>query len=430
MANEPPSYTFDFPIPDYSSEPRADEERLEYQQGRSWPPNYDVQRPTGIFVHQQDGVTVILNYQEDKATVPVFGRRANIEGSLIIDAPESVTEVTLKISGSIEAVAPTAGWEIVKCLDQTHTIFKADSQGTGRASPESSLSSGSGAPSSIPFSCSLPSTFKYNGCEYLLPPSYYILLPGQQGQAYYVKCTYSFTALISKNRSRRTAFLPGKNRKTNTFPFEYCPRVRPPRPVIDRSLLSTIKISPEEWRKFSYQISPKSDKHHIEPLTCQFFLPSVGVFGIMDSIPFHIQILGSRASLSKLQTASDSSHNDKPLIRVHLARQVVMENNRRKSAVHFPLGEAKLCSLPPVEGALTLTPDGNGRSQSQENLNWEGEIRCQLEDKLTPSFNAGMVNIMDFVIIELSKWHTHLFQPFKHGHPVRLVSDSWRDNSR
>ncbi|KAF5374580.1 hypothetical protein D9757_010168 [Collybiopsis confluens] len=424
MANnlnlEPPPYTFDVSIPEYSSEPRADEARLEYQPGSMWPREYDLRRPTGLFVHRQDGVTVILNYQEDNITVPVYRRNSSIEGSIILEKPEPITKVTLKLSGIIEVASPGTGWVQVKCLDQTHALFRANEDSPDEtsswASSQTSLSRN--VPNSGPFqfSCALPTTFRHDGRDYPLPPSYYVLLPGN-GQAYYVKCTYNFTALVSKGRSRRTAFLPGKAKKVNTFGFEYSPRQRPPRGVIDRSLLASIKISPEEWRRYSYQIIPRTNKHGLEPLMCQFFLPSLGVYGVTDSIPFHVQILGPRASLSILQL------DNKPLIRVHLTRQITVEHNTRNNTVNLSLGEASLRALPPVEGVLSLNLSETG--QNQENINWDGKVGFRLErEKLVQAFNAGVVYIRDFIILELSKGYTNLFQLFRHGHFVRLVSDS------
>ncbi|KAJ3993511.1 hypothetical protein F5050DRAFT_1714418 [Lentinula boryana] len=421
MSLPPPSYeSFDVVTPDYSFEPRAGEERLEYHRARQLPVQGEDVRPTGVFVNQKDEVTVILNYQEAKSTTPVFGRRSNVEGTLLIDAPESVSKITIKLTGTIETVSPSTGLTSVNVLDQTHTLFNSGDN----MAPQSDCSS------SLTFSYPLPSTFKHNDQEYLLPPSYYVLLGGQ-GQTYYAKCTYTFSAMISKTRSRRTAFL-GKNKKYNTFVFEFLPRLRPPRPVLKRSLLSTIKECPEEWRQVSYQLIPRPKKSNLEPLTCQFFFPSVGVFGIRDSIPFHVQIIGSHIdSLAKLQTVTDNNkrelkkvyENSGPLFRVHFLRQVEINNNGNNSAVHFPLGEAKLLPVPPLEGAISLSAQQERR---QENINWEGVIRCELEEKLAPSFNAGIVVIADFIILELSKSSTSLFQPFKHGHAVRLVSDSWR----
>lgn len=208
----PPSYAFDFPIPDYSAEPGVDEERLEYRESR-----WQYTRPSGVFVHEQNGITIILNNQEDKTRVPTFGRRSKVEGTLVVESPESVLEVTLKVletrvcivqvltclqlTGSIDVISPIAGWACAKVLDQTHTIFNSDGVG------ESYLH----CASSLQFSCPLPISFEYDGQQYLLPPSYYVVLGGQ-GQAQYAKCTYTFTAMITRTRPRHTAFL-GKNKK-------------------------------------------------------------------------------------------------------------------------------------------------------------------------------------------------------------------------
>ncbi|KAJ3760762.1 hypothetical protein EV360DRAFT_80867 [Lentinula raphanica] len=385
MSLPPPSYeSSDAVIPDYSIEPRADEQRLQYQQTR---PLQGFDRPTGVFVQQKDGITVVLNHQENKTQTPIVEQNSNIEGTLIIDAPESASEVALKLTGNIEAVSPATGWISVNVLDQTHTLFRNSSDGT---------TSQSNCPSSLPFSCPLPHTFNYSGREYQLPPSYYVLMGGQ-GQAYYAKCTYNFSAVVIKERSRRTASFLGKNKKhSNNFVIEYMPRSRPPRPLAEHPLSATTSerfptSGSEEWRQFTYQLSTKSKKYASEPLTCQFFLPSVGIFGIRDSIPFHVQIIGSTDSLAKLQTVA--AKNGKSIFRVHLLRQVTINNNGKQSAVHFPLGEAKI-SVAPLANSSGTTSSGQGQQGSS--LSWEGAVCCDLsEEKIAPSFKAGIVSVMD-----------------------------------
>ncbi|KAJ4490898.1 hypothetical protein J3R30DRAFT_152352 [Lentinula aciculospora] len=413
MSLPPPSYnrdSYDFPVPDYSYEPRADEETLEFRQRRQL--HGHVTRPTGVFTHQKDGATIVLNHQEDRTPTPVFDRRDNVEGILILDTPGSVSEITLKLTGTVETVSPSTGRTFIKVLDHTQSLYK---------SGDSKASQPTDCPRSLFFSCPIPNTFKHNSQEYLLPPSYYVLLGGQ-GQAYYAKCTYNFSVITLKVRSRRTAFL-GKDKKYYGFLFEYSPRSCPLRPVIARSLLSTIKTCPEEWCQFSYELIPKSNKYNLEPLTCQFFIPSVGVFCIRESIPFHVQLLASNSgAFAKLQSASRMD-NSEPFFQVHFLRQVEINNKEKKSAVHFPLREATMSPVPPVEVTIS---ESSAQSRQGQKLDWEGEIPYGGETTLASSFNAGILAVTDFIVLELSTPHKNFFQPFTHRHPVRLVSDAWR----
>ncbi|KAJ7075832.1 hypothetical protein C8R43DRAFT_373420 [Mycena crocata] len=100
--------------------------------------------------------------------------------------------------------------------------------------------------------------------------------------------------------------------------LEHRQRTRPSRPRIpDPSLFSTIKACPEEWLQLPVDLTngPNSGPSDVQfdvrlpfpPLNCnqtplcyQLFVPSVGVFGISEIVPFHLQLSGSIYSLQQL----------------------------------------------------------------------------------------------------------------------------------
>jgi len=138
----------------------------------------------------------------------------------------------------------------------------------------------------------------------------------------------------------------------------------------------------------------------------------------MDTIPFHIQISGPRSTLSKLipnmaelsgatgsgsdgggASSSPSAIFDTLPIHISLLRQVVLEIDGRKAARQISLGESKLVAIPPPPPSPPTS--GSKRGGHQEKLNWEGEVRCELEEGVCPSFNAGMVSVIVSNFIEL-----------------------------
>ncbi|KAK7043212.1 hypothetical protein VNI00_008566 [Paramarasmius palmivorus] len=387
----PPSYSATIPSPNYSSDPAEDEQRLAYQRS----PTHGAL--TGIFVRKEGQVTVILENQREGTSEPEYGRRSAVSGSIVLHQPSVITEVKVRLRGSVEFLTLSQGFAQKDLCDETQVLYDKEAESTE-------------CPSSLPFSLIMPSTFQHGQKHYPFPPSYDVQLFSENIQ--YAKVAYFLTVMVTKSRKGPTALLLGKNQQ------KYRPRSRPPRPIpYDHSFLSTIKVCPEEWHQSSCTIEPRLPESDLQPVSCQLFLPSVGVYEMTESIPFHIQLIGTSSTLQRL--CSQSKGN--PPVMLRLLRQLVLDVNGRQVAINLCLGEAKICSPPP-----TL----DGGSQDTTAVNLEGEIKVEMENFTVPSFDSGIVATRDHIALELSKSKPDsnaLFKPLKHIQVLKLVTDPWSD---
>ncbi|KAJ7594433.1 hypothetical protein C8J56DRAFT_437382 [Mycena floridula] len=389
----PPVYV-PVPCPSYSAEPTFGESRLDY---RRRPINVSNDTSDGIFIHKRDNITVVLNNLQKSGSRPSYGRRGVIAGSLLFDRPRSITSVSVKLIGILDCYTISGADAVIRVCDNSYTLYQGD-----RDHPTLS-------DEALPFSFPIPSTFEYQEMTYPLPPSYKIeqsdTLPLQS-----VRCKYQFVVTVSRARRSALAFL-GNSTDSFSIDIDYYPRFRPSRPILqDPCFSSSIKYCPEEWRQTFFEIPVQA----LDPISCQLFLPSVGVFALQDSIPFYLQLT---APISSLRLLTPTATEAKPCIRVYLLRQVTITINKEKIPRHFVLGEAKINALPPV-----LSPE--------DNLNWEGEVRCTDIDLLVGGFDAGLVSVQDFLTLEVS-YHIPGSLPVsqKRGVPIKLVTDSWSDTS-
>lgn len=72
------------------------------------------------------------------------------------------------------------------------------------------------------------------------------------------------------------------------------------------------------------------------------------------------------------------------MIRVFLARQIVIEVNGRQSWRNSSLGEGKLWPVAPIH----VVENVQHGEETEVTVDWEGEVRCR-DDVKTGSFNAG-----------------------------------------
>ena len=90
--SELPSYSPSSPSPSYTCQLGSGERLLEHT-----PQSRTSRHPTSLFVKKAGRTTVILNDQEDGATMPSYGRSATISGNLFLEQSESIVEVVLKV---------------------------------------------------------------------------------------------------------------------------------------------------------------------------------------------------------------------------------------------------------------------------------------------------------------------------------------------
>ncbi|KAG7098286.1 hypothetical protein E1B28_000249 [Marasmius oreades] len=395
--SSPPPYSASSPSPGYSSDPAHNERRLVYQRR----PLYDTVRD-GIFVHKEDKVTLILDSQIQGTTLPEYGRRSVVSGTIILDEPQVIAEVKTELKGRAQFLTLAQGFSDREIFCVSEVLYTRDQTDDD-------------CPPSLVLSSLFPPTFQAGEVSCPLPPSCDEILCGDSNQ--YARVSYSFTVIITKLRGRKASVLLGKNRRYFSVLLKYRPRSRPPRPVtINHSLLSTIKVCPEEWQQSVTSIEPRfPGSDSLQPISCQLFLPSVGVFELKETIPFHVQLVGPSGAFSRL-CQGDRSH---PPIKVNLCRQLVLDIEGRRVSTVFSLGEGKVAFAPRLDSGQHGTA-----------LNFEGQVQVSAPDITVPTFDSGIIAARDFVSVELSPKTastTQLFAPFRHTHVAKLVTDPWCD---
>ncbi|KAF8190196.1 hypothetical protein K438DRAFT_1592301 [Mycena galopus ATCC 62051] len=403
-----PPYSPPPPVPSYSSEPTDDEETVE-----STPRAHA--HPTGVYIKKSGGNSVSLTEQDPSADFPTYGRHAAITGFVTLEDRETVSEIVLKVKGKMDVMISEGGSLSTRLVNNSYTIW---------SSGKSTHASCSSCPSAVPFSVVLPSQFQhYDGVSYRLPPSYEIPLSTISGL--FFKSSYSLSVTITRTMSHKIRFLTKS--KTIPIPFKYRPRTRPWRPIQpSRDFFSDVKIMPEEFRQVTAQLLPRAAST-VQSMDLHLFLPAVEIFGLADTVPFHVQLTGAVSSLREFLPASDDGSGGKATIVGSLVRQVIVDLDHRTATRSVVIGHAEMSPRPPDAG---VDPHTHG-DESQASLNWDGQVQCK-GDSLVGTFDAGCVRVQDFILIELKPLRAERrseYVTLRLSHPIRLVTESWVDNS-
>ncbi|KAJ2917041.1 hypothetical protein MD484_g3397, partial [Candolleomyces efflorescens] len=422
-----PSYSPSVPAPLYSCEPACDEQRLQLTPSTS----AGHRTPTGTFIKRSGKATVLLGDQEEGAESPSYGRHGDINGTLLLDESETVTEVELKIEGKLDTTISEGGGKSTTLIKQRHVLWSK--QPSAPNAPP---------PTQLAFSFSLPGTFRDGAENKPLPPSYHVFCHGTP--SLFLKTTYSIRIAITRVVHQKLGLWT--KTKHILIPFNYVPRSRAHRPILPRPcFFSSVKTSPEEWYQAESTIKPRGSPSQ-SPLNCHLFIPAGRVYGLKDTIPFHLQISGRISTLRELfssteltRVSSAESHltstsslpsfnHTPPTIRVFLMRQVTVEIRGQKSWRNIVAGEGTLSSVPPsMSSRYSPTSD---ICRESENLDWEGELRVN-EEVDCAGFIVANAQVKDFVMVKVtpSGSSKSQFLDMQVSVPIRLVTDSWGDVS-
>ena len=91
----PPGYSDSLSLPSYSCQLANGEQRLDYtprpQTARS--------RPSAVYIKNSGELSILLNDQEENVTIPVFGRRAVISGTVLLNQRrlDSIRNIVLQV---------------------------------------------------------------------------------------------------------------------------------------------------------------------------------------------------------------------------------------------------------------------------------------------------------------------------------------------
>ncbi|KAJ6542819.1 hypothetical protein B0H19DRAFT_957893 [Mycena capillaripes] len=391
-----PPYSPPPPVPSYSPEPAHDERRVDHT-----PRAHSL--PAGNYIKKLGSDTVILTEQDGTAEFPTYRRHGSVSGFITLEDRETVSEIVLRIKGKMDIMISEGGSLTTKLLDESYTLWSSENC-------HSSV-----CPSAVPFSATLPTKFQdFDGSSHALPPSYEI--PFITVSGLFFKSSYVLSVTITRRLSRKFSLLT----KSKTIPikFIYSPRTRPWRPIQPFSNFpSDVKTMPEEFRQVVSHMEPRP-KSTVQPMDMHLFLPVVEIFGLDDTIPFHVQLTGPVSSLREFLP-----DGEKTTIVGSLVRQVTVELHGRRQHVtrNIVIGHAKMCSRPP----------GAAADAHEASLDWDGEVHCNA-DTLVGMFDAGYVHIQDFLVVELKPLDVERRSQFitlRHSHPIKLVTESWLDSS-
>ena len=89
----PPGYSDSLPLPSYSCQLANGEQRLDYT------PRPQAARPSAVYIKNSGELSVLLNHQEENVTIPVFGRRAVISGTVLLSQGrlDSIRKIVLNV---------------------------------------------------------------------------------------------------------------------------------------------------------------------------------------------------------------------------------------------------------------------------------------------------------------------------------------------
>ncbi|KAJ7897808.1 hypothetical protein B0H13DRAFT_2337699 [Mycena leptocephala] len=395
-----PAYTPSSVVPPYSPEPGHDERRLEHS------PRRKVRTFSGHYIQKSGRDTVVLTAQDEHAEMPTYGRAGLIGGFVSVEDRDMVSEIILKVKGSIELMV--SGDCVAKTiLDEQYTLW----------SPEHSNGP---CPSDVPFSTILPVCFQHKNATHPLPPSYFASHVGSGGL--YAKVCYALAVTVTRARRRKLSFLASKN--TTVVHFTYCPRTCPasPMPPPASDFLADVKVMPEEWYQVTLTVNPRP-KVLLPALDLHVFTPASDAVALGEPIPVHIQLIGLVHALREfLPDPNAPGSRASSCIEVTLVRQMRLHVRGDVQPTRVITGRAVLHATPP--SAVDMSWDGTNAS-----LDWAGKLYSN-PDIAVGSFDAAVLQVKDFIVVDVLEpaGVKSQFARTRHSRPIRLVSDLLPDS--
>ncbi|KAG6887744.1 hypothetical protein C0992_010894 [Termitomyces sp. T32_za158] len=185
----------------------------------------------------------------------------------------------------------------------------------------------------------------------------------------------------------------------------------------------------------------------------QLFVPSARVYGLLDKVPFHIQLNGPLGALRQLlvphsvnsstpfhfnQESSESCPpHTKPTIKVSLLRQSRVETRGYKSWMNKTIGQGKVWELPPLicNSRGTVHLDWAGEVQADKDVDVGGFITGNISVRVCRSTQVIQkcsnfpVLFQDFITLVLEPStidkQASPYLSLQMSIPIRFVSDSY-----
>ena len=154
-------------------------------------------------------------------------------------------------------------------------------------------------------------------------------------------------------------------------------------------------------------VSPTFTSHpaiNAKSLNFKLFIPAGRIYGLTDTIPFHIQLSGYNCTLrdlfsesvldrvvsvnSDITVASRRAPKTKPLLRVYLLRQISVAMKGENSWKNTVIGEGTIKPMPPESTSCCSSTD----PCQEGHIDWDGEVLCG-NDITVGGFNVVNIQV-------------------------------------
>ncbi|KAJ7624867.1 hypothetical protein FB45DRAFT_1061022 [Roridomyces roridus] len=178
---------------------------------------------------------------------------------------------------------------------------------------------------------------------------------------------------------------------------------------------------PDQWRRTcttTHPTRPAARRQLPAPQTTaidiHLFTPSSGVLSLTEPIPIHVQLGGNPLSLREFIASSATSQLEacEAQVQGSVVRQLLLQINGKDEACQYTLGSTILTPN------TTFTP-------GVSTFDWAGDLNLHIGSGEVGSFNAGIVQAQDFILVELSpagyKSRSQSYARVRLSQGVRLV---------
>ncbi|KAK7055814.1 hypothetical protein R3P38DRAFT_3565644 [Favolaschia claudopus] len=401
-------------LPSYSAEPGYAEQRLALN-----PPPTTLPSPSGTFSKssKHDDITLHLTAQEENAEIPVYGRGANVEGTIELGKTKSVASVEVTLQGYLELKETGESGHVRHILcSETVTLWTRNSSEDGGNDI---------CPSSLPFSLVLPTEFEHDGQTYPLPPSYSAKLDTFPG--FFAVADYSISAVLNKPHAitSKTLGLNIGNAVVSTS-FNYHPRTRPahriPPPL--QYIASGGFIEQPEWHVRQSTLKANPTANGVQDICVKFYLPTSRIFCAAQSIPFHITFESDAHSLAMFVPYGpvvDSNSKKGPATRVQVVRQTAVDVKHAEKA-RSEHGKTAIWHVDYL-GDATFKHERDGPTRTS----FSGELKIEPSIGVT-GFSVPGLSVTDCITLTTE---VEVNGPFmgilREVIPIQLTTDPWLD---
>ncbi|KAH8834541.1 hypothetical protein DL96DRAFT_1757289 [Flagelloscypha sp. PMI_526] len=370
---------------------------------------------TGVFTSASKEIVLKLHKQRtNKETdVPAYGRGATIVGETFLlfgrgkgIKAGSVRQITLKLVAFLN-LELFDGFPSRKTFLEKETVLWAKTKESKHP------------PDAISFEMPFPTD---EGEGMVLPPSY--ITPFGDISSLQAKIIYRLEVIV------KTKVLGVTSSVSLQQDVNYYPRSAPP-----QALVSDYKaFDPSgNWVETKRIVNIKLDAEpSIGPLRCSFWIPASRVFGITQTIPFHVQLVGKRPAIDEfldLFKEEQEMKEEKRLrtkeklwkLKVEIIRKITVQpqpDNPDADEVsrEAPLGSALVHPLKSVEGEHGVWT-----------LDMGGELEVYKRFK-TPAIQIGGLTEKDFIILQIQPANENLIGR-RVAFPIQLVTDTNIDDT-